>query len=99
MKLPDALKSKKKGQINIKNNDQKCFLWCHVRHINLVNIHPEIIKKENKKLLNDLDYDRVEFPVREKGFSKLEKKNNICINVFCYEKKLAFPIYISNSKI
>ena len=24
-----------KGWINIQNNDNKCFLWCHVRHLNL----------------------------------------------------------------
>ena len=36
--------------------------------------------------------------MREKDFSKIEKKNNICINVFCYENKLVFPIYISNQK-
>ena len=67
----------------IKNNDQKCFLWCHVRHINLVKIHPERITREDKKLFNSLNYDGIEFPVREKGFSKIEKKNNICINTFC----------------
>ena len=26
------LKSPKKGLINIKNKDEKCFLWCQVRH-------------------------------------------------------------------
>ena len=31
--LPVEL-SPKKGLINIKNKDKKCFLWCHVRHIN-----------------------------------------------------------------
>ena len=36
--------------------------------------------------------------MREKDFSKIEKKNNICINVFCYENKLVFPIYISDQK-
>ena len=72
------------------------FLWCHVRHFNPVNIHPERITKNDKKLANDLDYDGVEFPVREKGFSKIERKNNICINVFYYDNKLTFPIYISN---
>ena len=35
MNLPVELKSPRKGLINIKNKDQKCFLWCHVRHINL----------------------------------------------------------------
>ena len=34
--------------------------------------------------------------MREKDFSKIETKNNICINVFCYENELTFPIYISD---
>ena len=34
VKLPVELRSPEKGLINIKNKDQKCFLWCHVRHIN-----------------------------------------------------------------
>ena len=37
------LKHPPKGLINIKNNDQKCFLWCHVRHINPSKEHPERI--------------------------------------------------------
>ena len=36
--------------------------------------------------------------MREKDFSKIETKNNICINVFCYQNKLIFPIYISDQK-
>ena len=32
VKLPVELKSPEKGLINIKNKDQKCFLWCLVRH-------------------------------------------------------------------
>ena len=38
--LPIELKSLKNGLINIKNKDQKCFLWCHVRHINPSKEHP-----------------------------------------------------------
>ena len=34
IKLPDELNHPMKGLINIKNNDNKCFLWCHVRHLN-----------------------------------------------------------------
>ena len=97
-KLPAELRSSEKGLITIKNNDQKCFLWCHVKHINPVKIHTERITREDKKLANDLDYDGIEFPVREKDFSKIEKKNNICINVFCCENKLVFPIFISDQK-
>ena len=84
IKLPAELKSPKKGLIIIKNNDQKCFLWCHVRHVNLVKIHPERIAREDKKLVNNPNHDEVGFPVRKKDFSKIKKRNNIGINMFCY---------------
>ena len=54
MNLPVELRSSRKGLINIKNKDEKCFLWCHVRHINLLNKHSERIKKMTKKLLKNL---------------------------------------------
>ena len=98
MKLPTELKSPKKGLTNIKNNDQKYFLWCHVRHINLVKIHPERITQNNEKLFNDFNYDRIKFLMREKDFSKIETKQNFRINVFSYESRLVFPIYISDQE-
>ena len=52
--LPTELKHPRKGLINIKNKDQKSFLWCHVRHINSSKEHPGKIKKSAKKLLKDL---------------------------------------------
>ena len=36
IELPNELKNPMKGLINIKNTDNKCFLWCHIRHLNLV---------------------------------------------------------------
>ena len=90
MDLPVELRSPRKGLINIKNKDQKCFLWCHVRHINPSKEHPERIRKIDKKLakhitnpededewfISNLDYDGIEFPMQEKDFSKVEAKNN-----------------------
>ena len=67
----------------MKNNDQKCFLLCHVRRTNPVEIDPERITREDKKLVNDFNYDEIEFPVREKDFRKIEKKNKICIKPSC----------------
>ena len=96
VKLPAELISSKKGLITIKSNNQKCFLWCHVRHINPVKIHPERITRED--LLNNLNYDGIEFPVQENDFSKVEAKISICINVFCYENKLTFRNYILDQK-
>ena len=47
--LPVGLKSPRKGLINIKTKDQKCLLWCNVRHINPSKEHPERIKETDKK--------------------------------------------------
>ena len=34
--------------------------------------------------------------MQEKDFNKIEVQNNICVNVFGYENKLVFPVYISD---
>ena len=54
MDLPVELRSPRKGLINIKNKDQKCFLWCHVRHINPSKEHPERIRKMDKRLVKHI---------------------------------------------
>ena len=82
VKLPDELRSPKKELINIKNNDQKCFLWCHIRHINPVKVHPERITKEDKKLVKELDYGDVNFPVQEKDFRETETRNKFVLTYF-----------------
>ena len=54
MDLPVELRNPRKGLINIKNKDQKCFLYCHVRHINFSEKHPERIKKIDKKFVKHI---------------------------------------------
>ena len=70
--LSTELRSPRKGLINIKNNDQKYFLWCHVRHINPLKKHPGRITKIDKRLASNLNYHGIEFPVTEKDFKKIE---------------------------
>ena len=41
--LPIEVRSPRNELNNIKNKYQKCFLWCHVRHINHSKKHPERI--------------------------------------------------------
>ena len=94
--LPIELKHPKKGLINIKNNDRKCFLWCHVKHINPLKEHPERITKIDREIACNLNCDKTKFPVEEKDFEKIEIQNNICIHVLCYENEMAFPIYVSD---
>ena len=80
IQLRVELRSSKKGLIN---SNQKCLLWFQVRHIHSAKTDPERIVQEDKKHVNNLKYDGIEFSVREKVFSKIETKNNICINLSC----------------
>ena len=98
IELPNGLKNPIKGLINIKNNDNKCSLWCHIRHSNLVKIHPERITKEDKNMIKDLDYEGIKFPVSKNDYCKIEIQNNICINVFFYENGLTYPVYVSGQR-
>ena len=98
IKLPEELRNSAKGLINLKNNDNECFRWCHIRHLNPQDKYPQRIKKTDKSLVDELDYTNIEFPVTVKQINKIEKQNDININVFGYENKQPYPIYISKEK-
>ena len=95
IELPTELRNPKKGLINIKNKDAECFRWCHIRHLNPQEKDPQRIKKEDKKMINEMNYEGIEFPVSQKHYNKVEKQNSIRINVFGYEDGQPFPINIS----
>ena len=48
-KLPKELNHPMKGLINIQNNDNKCFLCCHIRYLNCNGIKLSRITKKDKK--------------------------------------------------
>ena len=79
----------------MKNKDEECFRWCHIRHLNPQTKYPERIKKEDKKMINELNYDGIDFPLSQKKYNKVKKQNSIRINVFGYENGQPFPIHIS----
>ena len=98
IQLPYELRNSAKGLINMKNEDNECFRWCHIRHLNPQEKYPQRIKKVDKPYIEKLDYSGVEFPVNVKHYNKIEKQNSININVFGYEDKQPYPIYVSKEK-
>ena len=98
IELPVKLRNSKKGLINIKNKDNECFRWCHIRHLNPREKDPQRIKKDDKQSVEGLNYEGIEFPVSQKHYNKVEKQNDIRINVFGYEKGQPFPIHIFEEK-
>ena len=96
VKLPKELRHPMKGLINIQNSDNKCFLWCHVRHLNCEGIKSSRITKKDKEIAEGLNYSVVNVPVSKKYYDKISVMNGININVFCYEGRIIFPIYLSD---
>ena len=43
IKLPQELRNSAKGLINMKNEDNECFRWCHIRHSNPQDKNPQRI--------------------------------------------------------
>ena len=80
--LPDFIK-KKNAIINIKNEDDKCFLWSVLRYFHPKEIHGERLT-DLKKYENDLNFKGIYFPVKVKDITKFENNNPDLpgINVF-----------------
>ena len=96
--MPNELKNSRRGLINIQNDDNKCFFWCHIRHLNLIDKNPQRITKEDKEFVSKLNHEEINFPVSKKDYCKIEVQNKTCINVFCYENKVVYPVYLSDQK-
>ena len=71
--LPNFL-MRKNAIINIKNKDDKCFLWSVLRYLHPKQIHgkrlTDLIKYEN-----DLNFKGIEFPLKVKDITKFENQN------------------------
>ena len=90
-----------KGLINIKNNDDECFRWCHIHHLNPIekkNTHTKKITTKDRELVKKLDYSDVSSPVTIKQVGKVEKQIAIRISVYGYSNGKCYPIRVSSEK-
>ena len=96
IKLPQELRNSTKGLINMKNKDNECFRWCHIRHLNPQDNDPQRIKMTDKQYIEKLDYSSIEFPVTVKQINKIEKQ--ISASIYSVMKKNKNFQYISPKK-
>ena len=96
--LPKEL-ADKKAIINMKNENNKCFLWSVLRALNPKDNHPERVDKEFKLKENTLNMEGIEYPVSLKDIDKFEKQNpSISIIVYGYKKEEGvYPLRISEN--
>ena len=65
---------------------------------NPLKIHPERITKEDKKMINELDYEEIKFPVSKKDFAELKNKIIFAL-IYSVMKIILFMYQIKNLKI
>ena len=91
--LPDWIMLKK-GIVNIRNTDEKCFIWCVLRYLHQKEKNDSRIT-DLKKYKNELNTKGINFPVKIKDISKFESLNPDIpgINVFSVnENKKFYPL-------
>ena len=89
--------------LNIKNEDDKCALWCILAHLfpkHNRNDQTSQIAYPNayEKQMKDIITTGVEFPLKIQDVGKLEQLNNLAINIFTLEgNDNVIPVRISDN--
>ncbi|KAB0790324.1 hypothetical protein PPYR_15335, partial [Photinus pyralis] len=95
VKLPRFL-ALKRAIINVKNNDQYCFLWSVVSAL-----YPALSNAD--KTYNYPHFDEVlnrrsiQFPIKLTDIKKFERLNNLAINLYCLDRRSVLPFMLSTN--
>ena len=75
-----------KAVINIKNKDEKCFLWSVI-----TGLYEDFHAKNHERVSHYLEYEKefnlqgIQFPMTLKDIPKFERLNNVSISVYAYQ--------------
>ena len=85
VEFPAWMKNKKFA-VNIKNKDNKCFLWAYLAHLHPTNDNKERVSKYTQ-YENEVNMNGIPYPVSDKYYEKFEKQNKP-INIFQFYEKI-----------
>ena len=94
--LPEFI-MRKKAIINMKNKDDKCFLWSVLRYLHKIENYEERLT-DLKKQENDLNFKGIDFPVKVKDITTFENQNPDLpgVNVFSLnEDNKIYPLRLN----
>ena len=95
IELPKYLQTKK-AIVNVKNQDNECLKWALLSALHPVGSNPHRVFKY-KQYENELNLTGVEFPTPLSQMPKVERLNNLAINVFGYSQQAGIhPLYLTN---
>ena len=87
IELPKIIRDKK-AVINIKNKDDKCFMYSVLCGLYQGEIKQKLERPSKyKTYINNLNYEGIDFPVKIKDITKFERRNNLNINVYGLDEK------------
>ena len=92
--LPSELVAKK-ALTNVKNNDNRCFLWSVLASLHPVHSNANRVSKY-KRHVRTLNLTGLTFPMKLRDIGKFEAMNSISVHVFGYEEKKVIPLRISD---
>ena len=94
--LPKALKNKH-AIINMKNQDNKCFLWSALRALNPKYKNAERVDGDLISKKDTLNMEGISYPVDFRGINRFESQNlDISISILGYNKdERVYPLKIS----
>ena len=96
--LPSEIQNKK-ATINIKNEDDKCFIYCLGRALDPCpeKAHLENVSRHLKTVCENLGLNNIETPVNVQDIPKIETQFNISINLFSHKNSDIYPIRVTQS--
>ena len=95
----DPYLANKKAIINMKNEDDKCFMWCVLRALYPKDKNAERIDKDLKSKQDIINMKGICYPVSLNGIKRFEDLNpNISISVLGYNKEEGGVLLLQISK-
>lgn len=79
----------KRAILNVKNKDDKCFLWAILSALYPCDTHPELVSKYIT-YEDSLNMYGIKYPVSIHDIGKFEINNNIGINLYTYDLKTEY---------
>jgi hypothetical protein len=86
-----------KSLINVKNRDQKCFLYSVLAKLYPARHNPSRVSNY-LQYTKELNMKGIQYPVKLLQIERFEKQNHVSINVFGYEDREIFPMRITKRK-
>lgn len=86
-----------KSLVNVKNRDQKCFLYSILAKLYPARHNPSRVSNYIQ-YADKLNMKGIQYPVKLSQIEKFENQNQVSVNVFGYEDREIFPMRITKKK-